>query len=89
MATAYVNGLQTNGVASTIKHFVCNDQEHERLSADSVVSDRALREIYLYPFMLAQRDAKPMAYMTRFVGSSKYAQNFMFTLMGDNIAMAA
>lgn len=90
MATAYVNGLQTNGVASTIKHFVCNDQEHERMSADSVVSDRALREIYLYPFMLAQRDAKPMAYMPRFVVSLAYVQSSILILMGDdNIAMAA
>lgn len=81
LAAAYVNGLQTNGVAATIKHFVANDQEHERTAVDSVVSERALREIYLYPsvfdvfqivlfmslvnsFMLAQRDAKPWAYMT-------------------------
>lgn len=49
LAAAYVNGLQKNGVAATIKHFVANDQEHERTSVDSVVSDRALREIYLYP----------------------------------------
>ncbi|KDQ17192.1 glycoside hydrolase family 3 protein [Botryobasidium botryosum FD-172 SS1] len=66
IAAAYVNGLQSNGVGAAIKHFVCNDQEHERLSADSVVSDRALREIYLYPFMLAQRDARPWAYMTSY-----------------------
>lgn len=65
MAAAYVKGLQSGGVAATIKHFVCNDQEDDRFSADSVVSDRALREIYLYPFMLAQRDAKPWALMTR------------------------
>lgn len=49
MAAAYVNGLQANGVASTIKHLVANDQEHERTAVDSVMSDRALREIYLYP----------------------------------------
>lgn len=49
LAAAYVDGLQSNGVAATIKHLVGNDQEHERTAADSVISDRALREIYLYP----------------------------------------
>ena len=49
LAAAYVSGLQENGVAATIKHFVGNDQEHERTAAESVISDRALREIYLYP----------------------------------------
>ncbi|KAG8904327.1 hypothetical protein FRB99_001912, partial [Tulasnella sp. 403] len=66
LAAAYINGLQKNGVAATIKHFVCNDQEHERTAASSEVSPRALREVYLMPFMIAQRDAKPMAYMTSY-----------------------
>lgn len=39
----------SEGWYSAIKHFVANDQEHERTAADSVVSERALREIYLYP----------------------------------------
>lgn len=39
MAAAYVNGLQSEGVAATIKHFVANDQEHEHTAADSVVSE--------------------------------------------------
>ena len=54
MAAAYVEGLQSQGVASTIKHFVGNDQEHERTAAESVMSDRALREVYLYPCALEQ-----------------------------------
>ncbi|TFK26372.1 beta-glucosidase [Coprinopsis marcescibilis] len=66
LAAAYVNGLQSEGVAATIKHLVANDQEHERTAADSVVSDRALREVYLYPFMWAQKHAKPGAYMTSY-----------------------
>ena len=52
MAAAYVNGLQSQGVAATIKHFVVIDQEHERTAAESVMSDRALREIYLYRYVI-------------------------------------
>ncbi|KAJ7046512.1 glycoside hydrolase family 3 protein [Mycena alexandri] len=66
LAASYVNGLQAEGVSATIKHFVANDQEHERTAAESVMTARALREIYLYPFMLAQKDAKPGAYMTSY-----------------------
>ncbi|KAI0027418.1 glycoside hydrolase family 3 protein [Vararia minispora EC-137] len=66
MAAAYVSGLQVEGVSASIKHFVANDQEHERTAADSVMSKRALREIYLYPFMLAQKYAQPWAFMTSY-----------------------
>ncbi|GAA6031057.1 hypothetical protein JCM8097_003983 [Rhodosporidiobolus ruineniae] len=66
LAAAYVNGLQKNGVGATIKHFVCNDQEHERLSVDVIVPERALREIYLKPFEIAQRLSKPWSYMTSY-----------------------
>ncbi|KAJ3843726.1 glycoside hydrolase family 3 protein [Lentinula raphanica] len=66
MASSYVNGLQSQGVSAAIKHFVGNDQEHERTAADSVMSERALREVYLYPFMLAQKFAKPWAFMTSY-----------------------
>lgn len=52
IAAAYVGGVQSEGVGCTIKHFVCNDQENERQGSDSVVSQRALREIYLVPFMV-------------------------------------
>jgi beta-glucosidase len=66
IAAAYVNGLQEGGVSATIKHFVGNDQEHERMGEDSVIPERALRELYLRPFQIAQKDAKPWAYMTSY-----------------------
>lgn len=66
LAAAMVNGVQGEGLAACIKHFVCNDQEHERQAVDCVVTERALREIYLMPFMIAQRDANPLAYMTSY-----------------------
>ncbi|CAE6504361.1 unnamed protein product [Rhizoctonia solani] len=62
MARAFIEGLQSEGVASTIKHFVANDSEFERMSISSDVSTRALREIYLRPFELACRDAKAPAW---------------------------
>ncbi|OBZ75489.1 putative beta-glucosidase K [Grifola frondosa] len=79
LAAAYVNGLQSKGVASAIKHFVANDQEHERTAAESVMSDRALREVYLYPFMLAQKHAHPWAFMTSYgrIGGVHCAENPM------------
>ncbi|KAJ8454080.1 hypothetical protein ONZ45_g19445 [Pleurotus djamor] len=66
IAAAYVKGVQSGGIGTTIKHFVCNDKENDRLGYDSVVSDRALREIYLMPFMLAQKYANPWAMMTAY-----------------------
>ena len=66
MSAATVQGIQSKGVAATIKHFACNDQEHERMGVDSIVSQRALREIYLMPFQIAQRDASPWCYMTAY-----------------------
>ncbi|MEE8390480.1 MAG: glycoside hydrolase family 3 C-terminal domain-containing protein [Anaerolineae bacterium] len=66
MATAYVNGLQSQEVGACIKHFVCNDSEFERFTTSSEVSERALREIYLTPFRMAVRDAKPWAVMSAY-----------------------
>ena len=64
IAAAYVNGVQEGGIAATIKHFVGNDKEDDRMAYDSIMSERALREIYLMPFMLAEKYAKPWAFMT-------------------------
>ncbi|CAG8729926.1 2925_t:CDS:2, partial [Acaulospora colombiana] len=66
IAAAYVGGLQSEGVGACIKHFVGNDQEDDRQGVSSEVSPRALREIYLMPFMLAEKSAQPWAYMTAY-----------------------
>ncbi|OEJ83753.1 Beta-glucosidase [Hanseniaspora osmophila] len=64
---AVVNGIQkSNEIAATVKHFVCNDMEHERFSSNSIVSERALREIYLEPFRLAVKHAQPKLFMTSY-----------------------
>ena len=66
MAVAYINGLQSKGVGACIKHFVCNDSEVERRSMSSEVAERPLREIYLRPFQIAIREAKPWAVMSSY-----------------------
>jgi beta-glucosidase len=50
IGTAYVTGLQAEGVAATVKHFVANDSETDRFSVNALVDERVLRELYLVPF---------------------------------------
>ena len=66
LASAYIHGIQGNGAGACIKHFVCNDQEFERRSISAQVEERPLREIYLEPFRLAVRGAKPWAVMSSY-----------------------
>ena len=53
MAVAYITGVQSQGVACTVKHFVANDSEFERMTISSEVDERTLREISLVPFEAA------------------------------------
>ncbi|KAB8072481.1 putative beta-glucosidase H [Aspergillus leporis] len=66
MAASIISGCEGTGVISAVKHFVGNDQEHERRAVDVLVTQRALREIYLRPFQIAARDARPGALMTSY-----------------------
>jgi beta-glucosidase len=64
MAVAYVRGVQSTGVAATIKHYVGNESEVERMSMSSDIGERVLREMYLLPFERAVKEAGVMAVMT-------------------------
>ncbi|MBR1447886.1 MAG: glycoside hydrolase family 3 C-terminal domain-containing protein [Prevotella sp.] len=57
MVAGYIQAAQRNGVACCLKHFVLNDQETDRFSVNVNVSERAMREIYLYPFEEAVKRA--------------------------------
>lgn len=66
MAAAVVKGLKSVGVTGTLKHFAANNQETKRTEIDSVVSERALREIYLKGFEIAVREGGADSVMTTY-----------------------
>ncbi len=67
MAAGITRGVQSlGGIGVTLKHFACNNRENHRMSLDSVLSERALREIYLKGFEIAVKTCQPMAIMTSY-----------------------
>jgi len=66
IAVAYIRGLQSRGVGATVKHFVGNESEFERMTISSKIGARALREIYLPPFEAAVKDAHTWAVMSSY-----------------------
>lgn len=66
MASAMIKGIQSQKVVATPKHFACNNKETNRMYQDSVVSERALREIYLKGFEICIKEAKPKLLMTSY-----------------------
>ncbi|KAH7208625.1 glycoside hydrolase superfamily [Fusarium oxysporum] len=66
VAASFVNGLQAQGIATSPKHFLANEAENGRRWSDSVIEERALREIYLEPFRIVVEQADPWCIMTAY-----------------------
>ena len=81
LASSFINGIQSVGIGSSLKHFACNSQETSRMSNDSIVDERALFEIYLKPFEIAIKEASPWMVMCSYNKiNGQYASNSSFLL---------
>jgi beta-glucosidase len=66
LAVAYIQGMQSNGISACIKHFACNNQETDRMGVNVIVSERALREIYLPAFEAGVKEGHVLSVMSSY-----------------------
>ena len=81
LAAAYIRGVQSRGVVTTVKHFVGNECETDRYTSNSVIDDRALRELYLLPFEYAVKEGGTLGVMTSYNRlNGRYCTNLRWLL---------
>ncbi|KAL6230151.1 hypothetical protein BDW75DRAFT_234618 [Aspergillus navahoensis] len=66
MANAMIRGIQSQGVAACMKHFILNDTETRRFNVDQTIDERTLREVYMKPFTMAVQDSAPWTAMVSY-----------------------
>jgi len=66
MAASYIRGIQSRGISACVKHFAANNQEKRRMSIDTIIDERTLREVYLTAFEIAVKEGKTKSIMSSY-----------------------
>lgn len=83
LAAGYIRGIQSHGISACVKHFAVNNQEERRMTIDTIVDERTLREIYLTAFEIAVKEGKTKSIMSAYNKVNGTYANENMHLMND------